>query len=139
MSTTLQIRVTREILKKAAYCGHIKEKGKWLHSDDESVCVASNCAIALAVRDIFPNALVEPFHIHPFGNEMFGACYSEIDLPKKATDFIMAFDDLMPEDRRIMEPLEFEVEVPDDVLKHAFSIEDLVKELLSNHPTLKVV
>ena len=124
MSTKLRIRVTRDILQKAAYCGHIKENGKWTASDHESVAVACNCAIALAVRHIFPLAIVGPDTIIPFGDTKYSSCFSEIQLPIEAQCFIREFDDLMPADRKTMTPLEFEVEIPDDVLQHAVRIEE---------------
>lgn len=137
MCTTLRIKVTQAILNKAAYCGHIKENGKYIASDDESVDVSSNCAIALAVRDVFPDARVGPGEIIPFGNNI--RHYSEIRLPEIASCFIMDFDNKMPAERKKMGILEFEVEVPDDVLQHAFPIESDLKEIFKNHSTLHFV
>lgn len=140
MSTKLRITVTKSILNKAAYCGHIKENGKYFSSDDESVSVSTNCAIALAVRDIFPDALVGPGEILAFGgNDFFPHAYSQIDLPEEATNFIMKFDSLMPAERRKMEPIEFGVDVPDDVLRHAFPIEQDLAEIFRSHPTLQFI
>lgn len=130
MSTKLQVRITKEILQLSAYCGHIKEQGKYMLSDDESVAVGCNCAIALAIRDIFPKAMVGPTTILPFGEEPFSTCFSEIDLPEEAIAFVREFDDCMPEKRRKMKACKFEVEIPDDVLDHAFQIKDDLELLL---------
>lgn len=137
MSTKLRISITQSILNKSAYCGHIKENGKYILSDDESVDVSTNCAIALAVRDIFPHAQVGAGRIRPFGDRPFSGCYSEILLPDIANCFIADFDNKLPPDRKKMGTLEFEVNVPDDVLQHAFPIENDVKEIFKDHATLQ--
>lgn len=127
MSTKLKIQVTKNILKQAAYCGHIKEKGKYMLSDDEEVNVGCNCPIAVAIRAIFPKAIVGADVILPFGDEEFAHCFSEILLPPEAQNFVRDFDDLMPVSRRKMLPFEFEVDVPDDVLLHAVQLDEVFK------------
>lgn len=139
MSTLLQIRITKEVLRDSAYCGHIKEQGCYILSDDESVAVACNCAIALAIRDVFPKAIVGPDTILPFGDEPFAHVYSEIELPDEAIRFVREFDDRMPEERLKMKALKFEVEIPDDVLDHAFQIDADLEHLLRGHNTCKIL
>jgi hypothetical protein len=138
MSTILHIRITRDILQRAAHCGHIKKEGQYARSSDESVDPGCHCAIALAIRDIFPKAKVGRYVIEPFGDEQFSHCFSEIELPDEAQAFMEAFDDLMPEQRRRMPTTKFDVEVPDDVLEHAFQIESDLDTILKRHPTLRL-
>lgn len=130
----LQIKVTKAILNKSAYCGYTKEDGTYIASDEASV--AANCAVALAIRDIFPLAFVSPDQIIPFGDAYYSHMYSEIQLPVVATQFIMEFDDTLPVDRKKMEPFDFEVEIPDDVLDKAFPIQADLESIFQDHKTL---
>lgn len=138
MSTKLQIRVTKAILNKSAYCGHVKSEGQYIASDDETVSPGTNCAIALAVRDIFPEAHVSGLFIYPFGLNI-PDIIPAIPLPTSAIFFIQNFDDKMPDQRRKMEPFEFEIDVPDNVLQHAFPIEADLKEIFKEHATLRFI
>lgn len=139
MPTTLQIRITKEILHASAYCGHIKHEGQYIVCDNEEVAVGCNCAIALAIRDIFPDAIVGPTTIIPFGDKPFANCFSEIELPEEAIEFVRAFDDNMPAERKKMRSMKFEVDIPDDVLNHAFQIEHDLELLLRGHNTCKIL
>ncbi len=130
----LQIKVTKSILNKSAYCGFYRTGRTFVASDLASV--AENCAIALAIRDIFPHALVAPGVIIPFGEESHTHAFSEIELPVIATQFINEFDNTLPKDRKKMEPFDFEVDIPDDVLKRAFPIEADLKEIFQDHQTV---
>lgn len=117
MSVKLKISVTKEILEKSHNCSETQ--------------VAMNCAIALAVRDIFPDACVGPIGIRPFSNQI------AITLPKNARQFIGQFDSSTPEERMEMSPITFEIEVPDEVIE-LINIDEL-KPLLQNHPTLELL
>ena len=122
--TTIKIKVTREILEKSAYCDLSK--------------VGENCAIALAVRDVLPMANVGSSSIYPFGTGTRQHCLMEIQLPELAQNFITAFDRNSPLCRLEFPEVEFDVEVPDDVLEMIAPIEELKKQLF-NHPTLQLV
>jgi len=102
----LRIRVTKEILRRSAHC--------------EGKGIAANCAIALAVRDILPRAAVSNDHIFAFYYDEQGlvdpSVEYQIHLPKKARDFIFAFDRSNPQIRTQMQEMEFEVELPDAVI-----------------------
>lgn len=142
MSTKLQIRVTKAILAKSAYCGHVKKGGMYMASDDDSVCPATNCAIALAIRDILPSAQIGQTAIYPFGvnpHDSSKGPFSVILLPGEATDFIREFDDKLPEERKKMDPFEFSIDIPDNVLQHAFPIEKDLKQIFSEHATLRFI
>lgn len=126
--TKLKIKVTEEILRKSQFCGTI-------YSTEP---VIANCAIALAVRDIFPNALVADSMkscdtVILIGEER----ELEIELPLEAQMFVSAFDISTPEERTEMDELEFEVEIPEEVLK-TIDIEE-VKNILKTSSTLELI
>lgn len=135
----LKIKVTKDILKKSAHCGIY---------EDERDAVGHNCAIALAVREIFPHAWVCRTEIAVYRAEedildlMRGfkcvAPIAKIYLPINAQWFIMNFDMLegQPSERLLMEELEFEVEIP-DVLLETINIDEL-REILKNSSTLEL-
>lgn len=126
--TKLKIKVTKDVLAKTANCS-----GQY----------SSNCAVAYAIRDIFPFAQVyegciEVWNDHDmsFNSRLIGI----IDLPSEATNFIEKFDKFMGpdqiEERKAMSELDFEIEIPDKVI-NMISIEDIKK--LIDHPTLELV
>lgn len=126
----IKITVTDEILKASMYCG-TNAKG-----------VAANCAIALAVRDFMPNALVcwtrgylaEAMSIFPFvKNDLT----MEIPLPEKAHNYITLFDNSTPLERLALPNLSFEIEVPDSIIDQIGITE--VREILSNSLTMEEV
>lgn len=116
--TKLRITVTKEILEKSKNCR------------PEFAFAVHNCAIALAVRDIFPTAEVNYDFIGIEGLET-------IPLPEAAIDFIEKFDDANSLEREKMDPISFEIEIPDSVINQ-INIDEL-KPLLENHPTLQLV
>lgn len=131
MSVKLRITVTKEILERSKNCGVtggnlIKE-------------MPTNCAIALAIRDIFPNAFVEIKGIFLDAKSYlnFYVCKADIELPQTAKDFIDVFDWADPEDRIALKPISFEIEIPDSVIDQ-INIEEL-RPLLANHPSLQLV
>ncbi len=77
---TSPIAVTKDIIKKCRNCGielHVAER---------------NCAVALALRDIFPNAYVTNDSIYPFGIDFKKDTEIKIPLPVIAQQFIKLFD-----------------------------------------------
>jgi|SRR6478752_9144047 len=130
MSTKLEISITKEILERSKYCGGYE--------------VGRNCAIACAIVDIFPNAWVGADSI-TFGKmELIGdtkafianSSLGKIDLPIEAQSFIEQFDWLGVDERVLMQPISFNIEIPDEIVER-INIEEL-KPLLANHPTLKL-
>ena len=128
--TKLKIRVTKEILDRSKYCGSSID----------------NCAIAQAVRLIFPDACVSHQYIFPFSIPCSGTTAeivaklgveNIIKLPEEAYCFICDFDRNSVEDRPRMRELEFEVEISDQIIEK-INIEEL-KPLLENHPTLQLI
>lgn len=131
--TKLKITVTKEILEKSKFCGEssIGDKGTY-----ESL--SSNCAIALAIRDVFPKAIVETKYIYvdAVSYKKF-PMPGDIKLPEEATDFIYDFDLIDPEGRVELPELTFEIEIPDQIIA-TINIDEL-KPLLENHPTLAIL
>ena len=119
----LKIKVTKEIIEKAKYCGTVSN----LHT-------GQNCAVALAVRDIFPKAWVTRILILPFPTiiETVWGKSVDIDVPERivldvqTTNFIDNFDTYKPEDRHKLPEYKFEVEVPQIIIDR-INIEDITK------------
>lgn len=117
---TLTINVTKEILEKTKLCRvHVNSVGK-------------NCAIAHAVRKIFPKAYVESEEIYPFGGNNLMA----MRMPTKARNFVEKFDNNNAKQRVKMKPLSFDIKIPDEVIDK-LSIDELKHQLI-NHPTLEL-
>lgn len=121
----LKIKVTEDILDQSKYCeGEIQE----------------NCAISLAIRDIFPNAQVEEKGIYldkGRWRDNFHNSDPDITLPKKAVLFIREFDCLDAIRRVNMRPIEFELQIPDRII-NKINIDEL-RSLLIDHPTLELM
>jgi hypothetical protein len=101
------VRVTKEILERSMFCGTLKG----------SPNVGENCAVALAVRDIFPKASV--------GNRMISwhggtevSTEEAIYMPEEARLFIKGFDLMknFPQHRLLLEPISFMITVPPAVI-----------------------
>ena len=118
------IKITKEVLEKTKMCN---EEGK--------NAPATSCAIAYAVRDIFPKAWVERTRI--LINGWYGGGDTQSLLPFKAIAFIEDFDDSTPEERVNMNPFSFEIDVPDSVINE-IGIGQVYK-VLSESKTLEYV
>jgi hypothetical protein len=123
----LKIKVTKKIIAESMFCNALNKK------------IGENCAVALAIRDIFPNAWVCPNAILLRKNT---ACSTDIIiyLPKSAAEFIATFDNLKPNpfERLKLPEFEFEIEIKDEWLEKLVNIDE-VKELLKSHPNLELV
>lgn len=102
----LKIKVTKEILYRSRMCG--KQK------NDAYQDVATNCAIALAVRDIFPNAAVDQQQLRFYGN---GDRINQIKLSDAVWAFVDKFDESSPSQRLRMQKISFEIDVPEVVIE----------------------
>ena len=143
--TKIRINVTKEILQRSSMCGISADGEKILGSKLDN-SVGGNCAIALAVREIFPKAFVGYEDIDPFFFETAtevettskGICYLangneekkfKINLPKEASLFIGVFDDASPKERIELTPLSFEINVSENVInKLAEGWEEVLQE-----------
>lgn len=119
----LTINVTREVLENSKSCP-VQNRSE-------------NCAIAVAVRDIFPAATVVHHWIYAFyGDPLRCNMDDEIRLPKEAMAFIFKFDSLLPSERATMPEFAFEVEVPDTVMNEIGI--DQVHAILKESKTLSL-
>lgn len=130
MPTKIRIYITKEVLDQSCFC-----------LDDD---LSNNCAIALAIRDIFPKGQVflEGGDFKAQMSVIQGVCAmseDKIDLSMEATAFIRAFDLKRPLERRQMEPMSFEIEISDNILERYFPIPEELKAILSSSPTLELV
>lgn len=123
MGVLLRIKVTKEILRKTMWCGTVDMPGT----------INENCAVAMAVRDIFPRALVWGNIVAPFGEPYVDS----IKLPEKVTKFIDTFDTTIHKNRHDLPELEFDLEIPNEIIAK-INIDE-IKPLLVNHPTLKLI
>lgn len=123
MSTTMRIHVTKDIINKAKYCG-----------ENKTEIISESCAIALAVRDLFPEVRVTDYSIQ-FGRN--GYIYATSYLPFEAREFITKFDETTVEQREQMSPISFNIEVPDKVIDK-ISIEE-IERILENSETIELV
>ena len=98
--------------------------------------VNENCAIAIAVREIFPKAMIGHRTFMPMG--LLEPMLS-VDLPDRATKFIELFDSLrfMPHERLDLPELSFEIVVPNEIID-AIGI-DSVKGIVERSETLELV
>lgn len=140
MSYKLKINITKEILERSKFCNYIPGTDRRIswhqHRDNPSLTPTINCAIALAVRDIFPLAQVEEetIEVYTEDNSDFPVL---INLPGKAGYFIRNFDINTPEERVSMKPISFEIDVPDQVIE-SINIDE-VKDIISKKDILELI
>lgn len=116
------IKVTKDVLERSKMC-----------SVDGLGIANKNCAIAVAIRDLFPHANVA----------QYSCTLDELDintkivLPRDVSDFIESFDSSSPSKRVLMTPFSFEIEVPEYVISK-IGIGQVYK-VLSESRTLELV
>ena len=109
MPVQFKIKVTKEILESSRECGS--------HNDIERI--GEKCAIALALKDIFPEVFVTGNYIYPLGiQESNQVDDVKIAMPKVAQDFIRVFDSLCSRHKRrlLLPEFEFEISIPDEII-----------------------
>jgi len=109
MPIPFKIKVTKQILELSKKCG--------AHNEDE--IMGKDCAIALALKDIFPEVYVSGHYIYPFGiDENDKLDELKIALPKIAQDFVNVFDSLCAiyKQRLLLPEFEFEISIPDEII-----------------------
>lgn len=111
----IKIKVTKDILKRAQYCGTAGYTP-----------AITNCAIALAVRDVFPDISVSHSGI------LFANGAMAYHTPETGA-FIWKFDMSQSGQRPFLPEYEFEIDVPESVVD-SINIDDL-----NNCPTLELV
>ena len=109
MPFQLKISIVKEIIEQCKNCGRKNEE----HD------VGRNCAVALALRDIFPDAYVTNYYVYPFGIEYEKEEILKIPLPIIAQQFIKLFDSLteVPKLRLLLPEFEFTIDIHDEVIE----------------------
>ena len=113
--TTIRVNVTKKVIEESRFCGE-QNWGNY----------ASNCAIAKALWDIIPNVSVLETEVMFFDKNK--GCIGISDLPHSAMYFIGKFDRSTPDEILSLEPISFELEIPDTVIDN-ISIEEITKRL----------
>ena len=118
MSIQFKIQVTKDILYECRNCG----------TGNDITEMGSNCAIAVALRDLFPRVYVTNFHIFPFGIQNDRVQHLKIELPLVAQQFVKLFDGfrLMPRLRLLLPEFEFIIDIPDAVIS-AINIDEITE------------
>lgn len=119
----LKIKVTKEIIKKAMWCGVM-----------EMTSYVSNCAVALAVREVFPHAKF-------LGSDIVIGKVStaRISVPAWVTEWVTMFDRYIcdPVKRLELDPIEFKVELTDEIID-LINIDE-AKRIIAESSTLELV
>ena len=109
MPVQFKIKVTKEILELSKECG--------AHNDFDTI--GKNCAIAIALKDIFPGVVVTDYYIYPFGIDNKNKLDDlRVVMPKIAQDFVKVFDSLsaIHKLRLLLPEFEFEISIPDEII-----------------------
>jgi hypothetical protein len=125
MPVSFKIKVTTEILELSKRCG-----------EEEIEIIGENCAITLALKDIFSEVVVTGDYIHPFGiDDCVRWDELKIPLPKIAQDFIKVFDSLaaIPNQQLRLPEFEFEISIPDEIISE-INIDEVT---VLNYPSLQ--
>lgn len=125
--TTIRVNVTKKVIGESMYCGNELISQVWEAKNKINGLdgYMSNCAIAKAIWDIIPNICVLRQEVMFYSKTI---CLGVADLPKKAVLFLDKFDRLSPDERLSLEPISFELEIPDTVIDN-ISIEEITKRL----------
>jgi hypothetical protein len=110
MPVNFNIRVTKLVLEKSKYCSS--------EGHDQQM-IGEHCAIAVALKDLFPDVYVSGNNIHPFGFNATSSYYNlSIELPQVAKDFIKVFDSLckMPSVRCLLPEFDFDISIPENII-----------------------
>jgi hypothetical protein len=120
MPVQYKIRITKETIEHCKNCG----------TENSRQDIGSNCAVAFALKDIFPDVYVTDCYIFPFGIDSEKEENIKIMMPVIAQQFIKLFDGfyLMPNLRPSLPEFEFIINIPNEVLDH-INIDE-VKELI---------
>jgi hypothetical protein len=122
MPVQFNIRITKDIIEHCKNCG----------AENDNREIGRNCAVAYALKDIFPNVYVTNYYIFPFGINAKKGEDIKIAVPLIVQQFIKLFDGfyLMPNLRVLLPEFEFTIIVPEEVIDE-INIDEL-KELIGN-------
>lgn len=126
MAVKVKIQITKEILERSKACG----------TRNDVDMIGTNCAIALALKDIFPDVFVSAHHIYPFGINDNKYYHLRIALPQIALDFIKVFDALrsIPKVRLHLPEFEFEISISDEIISciNIDEVQNIISENLDS-------
>ena len=122
MPVQFNIRITKDILEDSKNCGTKNDNGE----------IGRNCAVAVALKDIFPDVYVTNYYIYPCGVDLEKGKDVKIPMPLVAQQFIKLFDGfyLMPNLRMLLPEFEFSINIPGEVLEQIDI--DEVRELITD-------
>lgn len=133
----ITVKVTKDVQRRAMYC------------DRMSGDIKSTCEVAIAIRELFPNAQVfakalsfTGAGVNEYDSKMIWLTTEELPkgmvrVPKKVTTRINQFDENTPIQRLLMPEFSFEIDVPNEVIDQ-IGIGQCYK-VLSESKTLELV
>ena len=126
MPVQFTIRITKEIIKHCKSCG----------TENNKQDIGSNCAVAFALKDIFPDVFVTDYYIFPFGMNTENGKEMKIPMPVIAQQFIKLFDgfSLMPNLRPLLPEFEFTIDIPAQVIDQV-NIDEVMELIKGNKNT----
>ena len=126
MPVQFKIRITKEIIEHCKKCGVENNKRE----------IGSNCAVAFALKDIFPDVYVTNYYIFPFGIDAEKEKDVKIAMPVIAQQFIKLFDGfyLMPNLRPLLPEFEFIINIPGEVIDQV-NIDELMESIKGDKKT----
>ena len=109
VAVQFKIAITKDIIRAAKDCGR----------ENDDYTIGRNCAIAIALKDLFPDVFVTGYDIYPFGNGSDKRNSIRIALPQVAQHFIRLFDgfSLTPRLRLLLPEFEFNIEISDELIE----------------------
>lgn len=120
------VTITQDIIDKSRWCGH-----------DPSICVSSNCALAVAINELVPNAQVKTHRIRFF--DSFNQCIGFAENSNKMIFFIETFDLTTAHNRDKFIGTELLVEIPHEVIEYWYQgAVDKVNKILNKSKSLKL-
>lgn len=122
MPIEFKIRITKKIIAHCKNCGAENNKAE----------INRNCAIAFALKDIFPDVYVTNYYIFPFGIDDEKLEDVKISMPVIAQQFVKLFDGfyLTPDLRLLLPEFEFTINIPDKAINR-INIDE-IKALINN-------
>lgn len=128
MPVQFTIRITKEIIEHCKSCGTENNKQE----------IGSNCAVAFALKDIFPDVYVTDYYIFPFGMNAENGKEMKIAMPVIAQQFIKLFDGfyLMPNLRPLLPEFEFTIDIPAEVIDQV-NIDEVMELIKADRSTLR--
>ncbi|HSZ87013.1 MAG TPA: hypothetical protein VK787_13355 [Puia sp.] len=131
MITQFKISITKQILEESKHCSS---------SINDVKLTGENCAIANALKYLFPDVYVTGYYIYPFAtDEQHIYKHFRIELPQIAKDFIRVFDSLckMPDTRTLLPEFEFEISLPDEIISEV-NIDEIKNIVYKDLPALEL-